>query len=88
MSSPAHKSLALTVAEALQAAVSLDLPAIQARLEASGGGVYVAHAAAALEIRVEVLNAPGPGAMRRERVDSCTSRSTGTASSGWRTAIR
>jgi mannose-6-phosphate isomerase-like protein (cupin superfamily) len=70
MSSPAHKSLGLTVAEALQAAVSLDLPAIQARLEASRGGVHVAHSAAAFEIRVEVLNSPGPGAMRRERTDT------------------
>ncbi len=69
MSGPAHQSLAVTVAEALQAA-SLDLPTTRARLEASGGGVQVVHSAAAFEIRVEVLNSPGPGAWRRERVDT------------------
>ena len=63
-------SLATTNADALQAAVSLDLPAIQDRLKASGGGVHVAHSGAAFEIRVEVLNSPGPGTWRRRPVDT------------------
>lgn len=69
MSSPANKGLPLVVADALRAALPLDLRATRERLEQSGGGLDVVHSAAALEIRVEVLNSPGPGTVRGERGD-------------------
>ena len=70
MSKSAKQALLLrAVAEARAEAALIDLPVIRKRLEASGGGVDVAYTSAALEIRVEVLNSPGPGTLRAERGD-------------------
>jgi len=67
MSEPAELALLLrAVAEARGEAGLVDLPRIRKRLEASGGGVEVAYTSAALEVRVEVLNSPGPGTVRLE----------------------
>jgi mannose-6-phosphate isomerase-like protein (cupin superfamily) len=66
----ASERLPHAVADALLAAIPLDLRAMRAELEASGGGIEASHIAAALEIRVEVLNSPGPGTMRTEWRDA------------------
>ena len=63
-------SIRLTEADALRAALPLDLRAIRERLEAEGGGVRIVHASAALELRIEVLVSPGPGTLRVERGDA------------------
>lgn len=90
MSEPAQPELLLrAVAEARREAALVDLPDVRKRLQASGGGVEVAYASAALEIRVEVLNSPG----RLERcvlnaAMRCTSLSTGAGSSARRVGTR
>jgi len=81
MSKPAEQALLLrAVAEARAEAALIDLPVIRKRLEASGGGVDVAYTSAALEIRVEVLNSPGPGTLRAERGDAMYVSLDGTES--------
>lgn len=69
MSTP-EQSLAELVADAVRAAVSLDVPATRDHLERSGGGLEVVHRAPAFEIRVEVFASPGPGTMRVEPRDA------------------
>lgn len=68
MSAP--QSLPRLVAEALRAAVPLDLRGIRELLRTSGGGVQIVYTSAALEVRVEVLVSPGPGTLRAERGDA------------------
>jgi hypothetical protein len=71
------------VADALLAAIPRDLRAMRAELEASGGGIEASHIAAALEIRVEVLNSPGPEPCAPSGETRSTSFWTEAVSSEW-----
>jgi quercetin dioxygenase-like cupin family protein len=56
--------------DALHAAFPLDLGSARELLERSGGGTMILHGSPGLEVRVEVLDAPGPGELRVEPGDT------------------
>jgi len=58
------------LADAHHAALPLDLGSARELLERSGGGVQTLHASPGLEVRLEVLDAPGPGELRVEPGDT------------------
>lgn len=65
--------------DALYAAFPLDLGSARALLERSGGGTMILHGSPGLEVRVEVLDAPGPGELRVEPGDTLYTVLAGSA---------
>jgi mannose-6-phosphate isomerase-like protein (cupin superfamily) len=72
------KVTSYALADALRIPLALDLAPVRERLERAGGGVQILHVSPGLEVRVEVLDAPGPGALRVEPGDTLYTVLAGT----------